>query len=56
MPLEACPICGYAVSTENAQCRHCPPVARFSGGNFNWMNLAAFAAALGSAVYFLFFR
>ena len=29
MPLESCPVCGYAVSTVTNQCRHCassPPI------------------------------
>jgi len=53
MSLEACPICGYALSTDNGQCRHCPPVGRLTG-NFGWINLLAYGAAMASVIYFLY--
>jgi hypothetical protein len=56
MPFEACPICGYALSTETSQCRHCPPGRVFRSGNITWMNALALAAAIGSVLYLLFFR
>jgi hypothetical protein len=32
MSLSSCPVCGYAVSTSNGLCRHCPaPLAGFTG-------------------------
>jgi len=34
MSLEACPICGYAVSIETSKCRHCEEASKsiFSSG------------------------
>ena len=54
--LEACPICGYAVNTETLQCRHCASGAQVKAGSPVWLNAIGFAAALGGAIYLLFFR
>jgi hypothetical protein len=56
MPLEPCPVCGYALSTETSQCRHCPPGTAFRSSHFTWMNALGIAAALACVIYVLFFR
>ena len=56
MSLEACPVCGYALSTETSRCRHCPPGAQFKGVNGAWLNALGYAVALGCVVYLIFFR
>jgi hypothetical protein len=56
MALEPCPVCGYALSTETSQCRHCPPGAVFKGRAFTWMNALVFAAAIACVIYLVFFR
>jgi RNA polymerase subunit RPABC4/transcription elongation factor Spt4 len=56
MPLEACPVCGYAVSTETGRCRHCATERALRSAHFNWMNALAFAVAIGCVIYVLFFR
>jgi predicted nucleic acid-binding Zn ribbon protein len=35
MPLEACPVCGYAVSTTTSQCRHCAESPKSIPGSGN---------------------
>jgi RNA polymerase subunit RPABC4/transcription elongation factor Spt4 len=56
MPLEACPVCGYAVSTDTRQCRHCASERALRSAHFNWMNALGFAAAIACVIYILFFR
>jgi hypothetical protein len=56
MPLEACPVCGYALSTETSRCRHCPPGVAFRSAHLNWMNLLGAAVAIACVLYFVFFR
>jgi hypothetical protein len=61
MPLEACPTCGYALSTLDSRCRHCPSTfnAAASSGPFDAKNVSQIIAAvvvLSVVVYLLFFR
>jgi hypothetical protein len=57
MPLESCPICGYAVSTVTFQCRHCPPGAQVKGLGMNWtMQVIGYTAAIACVIYLCFFR
>jgi len=61
MPLEACPTCGYALSTLDSRCRHCPSTfsAVASFRPFDLKQLLQIIAALivlGVFVYLIFFR
>ena len=61
MPLEACPTCGYALSTLTNQCRHCsvPVMASSSSGLFDAKHLSNMIVALvvlTALVYLIFFR
>jgi len=57
MPLEACPTCGYAVSSETGQCHHCSTAAKIkrAGMHFSIQN-CAYAAAAVCLIYVIFFR
>jgi len=60
MSLVACPVCGYAVSTMDSRCRHCPTGPTL--GKFRTMSAARMAQIGGVAaitatlIYVLFFR
>jgi hypothetical protein len=61
MPFEACPTCGYALSTLGNHCRHCPPtfMASTSAKPFDAKLLLQIIAALvvfSDLVYLIFFR
>jgi hypothetical protein len=61
MPLEPCPTCGYALSTVDNHCRHCPvPLTAFSSSRlFDAKHLSKMTTAvvvLSVVVYFIFFR
>jgi hypothetical protein len=61
MPLESCPICGYALSTVDHHCRHCAtasgaiPSRPFDAKHLQRMIIMA-VVALSVLVYLLFFR
>jgi hypothetical protein len=53
MSLEACPICGFAVSTVDGKCRHCPPNPPFQDNKQARILLAFVSAAIvGFFIYF----
>src|ERR1700739_2240667 len=61
MPLEPCPVCGYALSVIDHHCRHCSvplrafPLSRaFDAKHLSKMITAV--AAIGVLVYLMFFR
>ena len=61
MSLEACPTCGYALSTETAQCRHCSATQRATSqikiiNSVQPMHAVALVVTIGCAIYLLFFR
>lgn len=59
MSLEACPVCGYAVSTVTSECRHCSG-AQAALPRFQQLNAVSFVvtvgAATGAVIYILFFH
>jgi hypothetical protein len=59
MPLEACPACGYALSTVDHHCRHCAgasqPTPSQPTKHVQQMIMAA-AVVLSVLVYWIFFR
>jgi len=61
MSLQACATCGYALSTETAQCRHCAGSVK-AGSRLKYFVAIqpAYALALlitvSCAIYLLFFR
>jgi hypothetical protein len=56
MSLEACPVCGYAVSSDTLHCRHCPADVHAKIAPAVWLNVLGFAVAVAGAIYLLFFR
>jgi hypothetical protein len=61
MPFEACPTCGYALSTLGNHCRHCPPtfMASKSAKPFDAKQLLQIIPVLmifSVLVYLIFFR
>jgi predicted nucleic acid-binding Zn ribbon protein len=61
MPLEACPTCGYALSTVDHHCRHCATESGaiasrpFDAKHLQQMIIMA-VVALSVLVYLMFFR
>jgi hypothetical protein len=61
MPLEPCPICGYALSIVDHHCRHCATPSRaipsrlFDAKHLQRI-IAAVVAVLSVVVYLIFFR
>jgi hypothetical protein len=61
VPLEDCPICGYALSIVDHRCRHCAP-ALLSGSPLPHFDpkilpwLITTVVALTTLVYLIFFR
>jgi hypothetical protein len=58
MPLEACPTCGYALSTVDHHCRHCAtaPAAMPSQLAKNLQPIIMAGVGLAVVLYLLFFR
>lgn len=60
MPLEACPICGYALSIVDSHCRHCEPELRALPARFipakHLLQVILTLMPLGVLVYLIFFR
>jgi hypothetical protein len=57
MSLEACPTCGYALSTTTAECRHCSTAAKLKHAGLHWsLQNCAYAAAAICLIYAIFFR
>jgi hypothetical protein len=61
MPLEPCPVCGYALSVIDHHCRHCsvplrafPSFRSFDAKHLSKMIIAV--VAIGVFVYLIFFR
>jgi hypothetical protein len=53
MPLESCPICGYALSTVTRQCRHCTSEPALGNIHKGRLLLALLSAAIiASLLYF----
>jgi hypothetical protein len=62
VPLESCPVCGYALSIADHHCRHCRhkraeiPDRRTVEKHFTTVNLLAVVLLLGTLAYFVFFH
>jgi hypothetical protein len=60
MPLEPCPVCGYALSVVDHHCRHCAVASRailprrFNAKHLQQMIMAV--VVLSVLVYLIFFR
>ena len=60
MPLEPCPVCGYALSIADHHCRHCAsavkalPDVPFNGKHLGQIILTVMALSL--LAYLIFFR